>query len=144
MKTIFFKVLPIFMMSFLSSCDEAVDCIDNDGPVFKTAAILPDAVVGLDYDEMILVEVKNEPRDDDFQYYIESESRLPFGLELDNRGSTRRAYIRGIPTEPGEYRFTLFVRVYDDGFDPGFDSEPATGNLCFTTNRKEFILVVLP
>ncbi len=144
MKHYLLKLLPLLLISFLSSCDEVIDCIDNDGPEFRTEAKLSEATIGIEYDELILVEIKNEPRDDDFEYFFETETPLPKGITLDHGTYSRRVYLRGTPTEPGEYKFILFVRVFDSGGNSFGDSGDSTENLCYTTKRKEFTITVLP
>ena len=145
MKTIILTFTTTILTLLVTSCDSAIDaaidCIDNDGPGFLTASTLPAATVDLEYDMEIVAAVTNEPRDDRFDYEFTLQGHLPDGVFLETFGFSRRAYLRGTPTEPREYRFILSVEVVENA---PWSTPNETSHLCFTRHREEFTLIVLP
>ena len=143
MKKLLLMTSSVLLLIFLSSCDAvvdtAIDCIDNDGPEFLTDPILPAATANLEYETEIVAAVESEPRDDKFDYIFRLKGDLPEGVYLETFGYSRRAFLRGTPTQPGEYKFVLNVSVSD----LRYNSTP-TDHLCFTSHSQEFTLIVLP
>lgn len=123
--------------------DEIFDCLDDDGPVFNTSQ-LPPAVLNQYYSYVVMASIDNEPNDDQFDYSISLQGRLPDGLVMSRYGNDRTVIISGVPVEAGLFNITLYVEVsdpyesayqttnvYDDGDD-----------LCRTTHTQSYSLVV--
>ncbi len=117
--------------------DVASACIDLDGPEFTTDA-LPPAVLGQPYGAEVVVELVNEPYDDDFGYAFNVRGSLPAGLEVRQvRG--RRLEIAGVPTAPGTYEFVVFVSVSEPPRSP---EEPPV--LCWDAAERTYRIAVGP
>ena len=56
--------------------DAAIDCIDNDRPVLSPNT-LPDPILNQTYSELIQVSIRNEPRDDNFDFLFTTIGDLP-------------------------------------------------------------------
>lgn len=118
--------------------DHALDCLDDDGPVFDRA-ILAAPVLNQTYEETILVKIENEPRDDRFIYNMDFSGDLPEGITGRQDGTDgRRWFLRGTPIETGTFNFRLFVSVDE----PSGISEQNSG-LCYTSRSGDFELTVL-
>ncbi len=120
------------LVSLLSGCDSVLDCLDDDGPVFNKS-FLNVAVLNEVYTDSIQVSVRNEPRDDRFEYRFVLSGNLPQGLSYRTNG--RNFFIDGTPTESGLFPLSLFVEV-DDGLD-AIDS-----GLCFRSRSTDYRLNV--
>ncbi len=123
----------IGIATMLMGCDAVVDCLDNDGPVFRTTSLAP-ATLNQVYQETIRAAVNNEPFDDRFEYdFTIINGALPPGISTTQAG---RSYIfTGTPTELGTFNIEINVFV-DDGQD-AVDS-----GLCFRNRSREFSLIV--
>lgn len=123
----------IGIATMLVGCDAVVDCLDNDGPVFRTTSLAP-ATLNQVYQETIRAAVDNEPFDDRFEYDFNIVNGvLPAGLSTTQAG--RSFIFTGTPTELGTFNIEINVFV-DDGQD-AVDS-----GLCFRNRSREFSLVV--
>ena len=141
MKTILFSLSILFSLFALTSCDSALNCLDDDGPEFHTK-VISDAFENLEYEQEIIAAVDNEPRDDKFDYEFTFQGDLPEGVFFETFGYSRRARLKGTPLQAGTYNFRLTVRVYPAGNH--YASASDTLGLCYTTHSEEFTLVVLP
>ncbi len=118
----------------LIGCDAVLDCVDNDGPVFSTDPTLPAAILNQQYLQTIQASVRNEPRDDRFDYdFTIINGALPPGITTES--SSGLYTLRGTATELGTYNFEINVFI-DDGLDP------TSSGLCFRNRSREFELVV--
>ena len=125
--------LLVFVAGLLTGCDAILDCVDNDGPVFRTSA-LPTATLNQTYSETIEVSINNEPFDDRFDYEFSIiRGILPNGISTTEFANS--LLFRGTPIELGT--FELEINVFaDDGLD-SIDS-----NLCYRNRSRNFTLLV--
>ncbi len=117
-----------------SGCESAIDCLDNDGPVFITTEV-SNPVLNQVYTETITVEINNEPRDDNFQYEFGITGNLPAGVSSSSVG--RRYIFNGTPTEEGTFQFTVYVTVDDSVI-------PSESGLCFYNASRSYEITVQP
>jgi len=121
-----------------SSCEDVFDCIIERSPelpnkVFKIGQI------NQYYYEAFDAEIKNEPRDNDYEYYFDIVGELPNGFEL--LINFRTVSILGVPESEGVYEFTVFLDVvpplhYDeDGYE--YD-----GVMCSESTSKDYVIVI--
>lgn len=119
--------------------DNALDCLDSDGPEFDKRTI-ETPVLNQVYQDVVSVRIENEPRDDRFSYDIRVQGSLPAGLIAEQVPSTgRQLFISGTPTELGMFSFTLFVAV-----ENGVQGFSDTSGLCYTTRSRIFEVTVAP
>ncbi len=127
----------------LSGCDllldNALDCLDSDGPDFDTRELaMP--VLNQVYNEVLTARIENEPRDDRFDYRFELIGELPEGITWrQEEFFGRRAFFEGTPVELGTSEFTMLVAVEERDL---FSQE--NSGLCFTSRSRRFILDVQP
>lgn len=132
----------VLLSPLVSSCDilldQALDCIDDDGPVFNKS-ILASPVLNQVYNETITVTIENEPRDDRFLYDFNFSGSLPEGITGRQEGTNgRRWFLSGTPIETGTFEFRLYVSV-----DEPSRFEDENSGLCYTSRSGEFELTVL-
>jgi len=132
------KTVLIILLISLSACEDIIDCIFNVRPE------LPDKVLktgGVDqyYFEEFNAGIKNEPRDDDYDYYFEVYGDLPEGIDI--FFNKKNVTIKGTPTESGTFKFTLYLTVeppeyYD--FETGKYDNP----LCSDSTSKRYTITI--
>lgn len=121
----------------LTGCDHAIDCIDDDGPVFNQKTLTP-PILNQVYENQISVSIRNEPLDDQYRYDFSYTGTLPNGIST--RSAGRIFQFEGTPTELGAFEIEVFVQV---GGDNLFNEILADDSgLCFTTQRQKYILDV--
>lgn len=127
-------------ISFLcfTGCDEIIECIINKSPELPDK-ILKVGLVNSYYSDFINAEIKNEPRDDDYDYYFELYGKLPEGIEM--TVDYRRVYFEGIPTESGSFNFTIVLSV-----DPPLYYDDETGDyeddMCSYSTSKGYTITI--
>ncbi len=136
--------LPIFIfISFflITSCEDTLDCIINVRPVLAHKS-LETGLVGRYYSDVITAEIKNEPRDNDYDYFFDIRGNIPEGVEV--IFDYREVIIEGTPTRSGKYTFTIFLDVdphysyyYDD-----FGNERYDDALCTDNTSKTYTILV--
>jgi len=129
------RILPILCCFTLLGCEDFFDCLIAREPSIANKEF-PIATVGNYYEVSLNSEIKNEPRDNDYDYFFEV-SGLPEGM--DYSVDYRRLYIEGTPTESGFYRVNVRLDV-DGPFRNGFENEDE--RLCNYSTSKTYILEV--
>jgi hypothetical protein len=113
----------IFLCSFYS-CDEVIECILKIEPEIHTKPMM----VGQVYDEyydVITAEVRNEPNDNDYNYFFDVRGELPPGVSY--QINYRNIEFYGVPLSAGIYRFEVELTIELDTYDE-YDSSPACGD----------------
>ena len=110
--------------------DAAIDCIDNDRPVLSPN-ILPDPILNQTYSELIQVSIRNEPRDDNFDFLFTTTGDLPEGIQMESSGRDFRLF--GTPIELGDFSFSVRVEVRGT---PGSFND--TSGLCLTVDTNSY------
>ena len=110
--------------------DAAIDCIDNDRPVLSPN-ILPDPILNQTYSELIRVSIRNEPRDDNFDFLFTTIGDLPEGIQVESAGRDFRLF--GTPIELGDFSFSVRVEVRGT---PGSFND--TSGLCLTVDTNSY------
>jgi hypothetical protein len=117
-------LLILLSTGLLTSCDilldQALDCIDDDRPVFDLS-VLPQAILNQEYDTTVTASIKREANDDWYNYAFKIEGDLPHGILMSSDRGSRYALFSGTPTELGEFGFLLKVIVTEP--DSYFDYE---------------------
>ncbi len=134
--------LLVFISFFLfTSCEDTLDCIINVRPVLSQKS-LEVGLVDRFYSEKITAEIKNEPRDNDYDYYFDISGEIPEGLNV--VFDYRDVIIEGTPLKSGRYSFTIYLDVeapysyyYDD-----FGNERYNDNLCSSSTSKRYTIAI--
>lgn len=133
----------IILLSFftITSCENVIDCIINVRPVLSEKRL---AIGGVNqyYSEIISAEIKNEPRDNAYEYYYSISGNIPDGLKVVI--DYRDIYIEGTPTKAGRYTFTVHLDVdppngyyYDE-----FGNERYDDSLCSDSTSKTYTIAI--
>ena len=130
----------ILAFLFVSSCEAILeelidDCNSYNYPIIKSK----DLQVGYRnqfYSDFVKAEVKNDPHDDDYDYYFEVSSELPNGIDWSVAG--RKLILEGTPAEVGVFIFKveLWVEVPQEWYNLGTEPE----QLCTDYTSKEFVI----
>jgi hypothetical protein len=133
----------LMIVCVISSCDEivneilgeAVDCVFPLKPQLR--ARLDDGKQGEVYSGMITASVKNSTDEDGFDYALELLGYLPEGIQYTI--FNRNIRLSGIPTESGDFRFTVEAEIYDN-------REESDDGICLGNNSvsKEYVLKIVP
>jgi len=133
-------LLLVFSLFSFTNCEDFLDCIVNRRPE------LPNKEFGVGdlqtyYYEEFDAQIKNEPRDNDYDYEFEIQGNLPEGLQM--VVNYRTVSIEGLPTFPGTYTFTVFLYVYPPvNYD--FDTNQYDDPLCSESTSKEYTITINP
>ena len=135
------RILAPFLALTLCACDAlidtALDCIDSDGPEFDKKS-LATPILNQEYNDKVTVSIRNEPRDNRFNYTFSHQGELPQGLEANYQtGGSRDVFFTGTPTELGTFQYSLFVSVEEPGVPDDFNS-----GLCYRNNSITYELTV--
>lgn len=134
----------ILLISFFSftSCEDILDCIINVRPELhdKTLAI---GNVDEFYSENITAEIKNEVRDNDYDYYFNVSGQLPEGIEV-FYDTYREVFFEGVPKESGRFRITVSLEVValQDFYYDDFGNERYHDPLCSDNTSKTYYLAI--
>lgn len=122
----------------LSSCDIA-ECIIDRYPQFSSKS-LPVATVNQEYEATLQVDIHSSNQDDEYNYSVGLEGRLPPGLSLQTSG--RDVLFTGTPTALGDFSFTLnlYAEPRDSGY--GFNFDDQASDLCDDRISQEFVISV--
>jgi hypothetical protein len=96
------------LLTFLSliSCQDILECIINRHPELSNQP-LASAQVDQLYSETITAQIKNEPLDDNYDYYFSIDGELPSGIEY--YIEYRAIILEGIPLVSGSYSFKVML-----------------------------------
>jgi hypothetical protein len=132
------KLLPLVFCFLVLGCEDIVDCIFNKRPEIPNKSFNV-GYVNHFYSDEFTSEIKNEPRDDDYDYYYEVSGDLPEGIEIYT--DYRTLILEGTPLEQGRFRFTIYLDV-----DPPEYYDEDTGqyedSLCSDSTSKEFTITI--
>ena len=129
------RIFLIIICTFLFyGCEDALSCIipkkpelnNNEFPIGSTETY---------YYTEVEAEIRNEPRDNDYDYYFDFEEPLPPGL--DYFVNYRTISIEGVPELPGTYQITLLLYV-----EGPFRDDDVENILCENSTSKTFTLIV--
>jgi hypothetical protein len=130
------KLLPLFLLSFLVfGCTADGLCIIPREPELRNKQF-PIASTESYYYIDVDAGIRNEPRDNDYDYYFEVIG-IPAGM--DYFINYRTVSIEGTPIEAGTYEITVFVEV-DGPFRNNFNEQP--DRLCNYSTSKTYTLIV--
>jgi hypothetical protein len=131
----YFKVLPLLLCFILLSCDDVFECIIGRNPSLPNKQFPIGTTEGYYYVDLS-AEIKNEPRDNDYDYYFHVEG-LPLGM--DYFVNYRTISLEGTPEETGVYEVTIYLDV-DGPFRNDFDDNPDL--LCNYSTSKSYTLII--
>ncbi len=141
MKRPLHKLLLFIGLTLCFSCDDVLDClIFSKEPELPNKAFKVGSINSYYYDEFD-AEIKNEPRDNDYGYEFDIEGTLPIGVEA--YYDFRTFYLEGIPEEPGEFNFTVYVYV-DPPLRYDADTDSYEEDMCLTWTSKAYTLFINP
>ena len=139
------KKLPssFLVLSFLLliSCQDALECIINKHPELSNQA-LSSAQVDQFYSDTITAQIKNEPSDDNYNYYFSIDGALPKGI--DYYIDYRTIFLEGTPLVSGTYNFTvrLTVEQSDNYIEECENKLNDCDGLCGDTASQAYTLLV--
>ena len=139
------KKLPssFLVLSFLLliSCQDALECIINKHPELSNQA-LSSAQVDQFYSDTITAQIKNEPSDDNYNYYFSIDGALPRGI--DYYIDYRTIFLEGTPLVSGTYNFTvrLTVEQSDNYIEECENKLNDCDGLCGDTASQAYTLLV--
>ncbi|WP_412561119.1 hypothetical protein [Winogradskyella sp. MIT101101] len=137
------KLFPILLITVLFfGCDDFLDCVAGRNPSLPDKTF-PIASTSTYYYVDISAEIKNEPRDNNYDYFFEiNEADLPEGVGyfINNRIIS----FEGLPVETGTFEIEVYLYVegpvnveYDDDGDAYY-----TDTLCNHSTQKTYTLIV--
>ena len=130
-----FRFVPILIGLFLFfGCDDVLSCIVPREPELKNNKF-PIGSTETYYYAEVNAEIRNEPQDNDYDYYFDFEEPLPPGL--DYYVNYRTISIEGQPELPGIYQITLLLYV-----EGPFRDAAENVLLCENSISKTFTLIV--
>ena len=133
----------IFMLTLLSfiSCQDILECIINRHPELPNKT-LELAQVNQFYTESIQAEIKNEPLDNNYDYYFSIDGNLPRGI--DYYVDYRTIVFEGEPYLAGTYKFTIRLSVeqsynYSEECENNFND---CDGLCSESTSQVYTIIV--
>lgn len=135
-------IILLFSFFSLTNCEDIVDCIINVRPELADKALATGSFDNYYYDR-ITAQIKNEPRDNDYEYYFNVVGKLPRGIEVIYYD--REVVFEGTPLETGRFSFEIFLEV-----NPYYNTYNYDGNgnayyddaLCTDNTSKLYTLIV--
>lgn len=132
------NILFVLVFVLCLSCENILECIINRSPEIPDTSFDVGNVNGYYYQELTS-EIKNEPRDDAYDYSYEIYGNLPDGLEM--FANHRTLSIEGMPQASGTFTFTIYLYVdppeyYDE------DSGKYEDALCSRSTSKKFSIII--
>lgn len=132
--------LLLIVFSFIS-CQDIIECIINRRPEL-TSKTLAVAQVNQFYTETITADIKNEPLDDNYDYYFSIDGELPRGIVYVIE--ERRIVLEGTPLDSGSYKFKVWLSA-----EQSYNYSEACENrlndcdgLCEESTSKVYTIVV--
>lgn len=130
------KFIFVFVLVIISfGCEDPLNCIIPKEPELKTNGFPVGSTTSYYYAE-IKAEIRNEPRDNDYDYYFDV-SELPLGM--DYYVNYRTLSIEGNPLEAGTYKVMVYLDV-DGPFRNNFNEEPDI--LCDYSTSKTYTIII--
>ncbi len=136
--TALFLLVSLFTFS---GCEDIVDCIINVRPELRNDD-LDRAYLDEYYFDAVTAEIKNEPNDNDYDYYFSVSGRVPRGIDVIYE--RRRVVFEGVPREKGTYtiKVSLEVEALNGYYYDDFGNERYDDPLCSDNTSKTYTLVV--
>lgn len=131
-KQLFLLLLCSFIM--FSGCDNILDCVTNKRPQIHDADF-KSGQTGIYYYQEVTTEIKNEPRDNDYDYYYELYGELPEGIQM--FVNFRTVSFEGTPEVEGRFYFTLELYV-----EPAFSEDGFEEAMCSDFTSKDFSISI--
>ena len=136
------KLIPVIFCFLLFGCEDCFDCIAGRNPSL-TDTTFPMATTSSYYYVDIFAEIKNEPRDDNYDYFFDIDvNHLPEGM--DYFINNRIVSFEGQPLETGTFNIEVFLYVegpinveYDNDGNAYYED-----TLCNNSAFKTYTLVV--
>lgn len=128
-------ILVLISLVLFVGCSDPINCIIPREPELDNKTF-PIASLENYYYVELNAEIRNEPRDDDYDYYFEVEG-LPQGM--DYYVNYRTISVEGTPEFSGTYEITIYVYV-EGPFRPIINEQPDI--LCNYSTSKTYILIV--
>jgi hypothetical protein len=133
------QTFPIILLLFLiTSCENFFDCIINVRPELPNK-VFKRGTMNVFYSDELRAGIKNEPRDDDYDYYFEVYDDLPQGIEIYTEYNN--IYFEGVPLENGTFTFTLFLSV-DPPVTYDYETDRYDDPLCTDSTSKTYTIVI--
>lgn len=123
----------------LSGCENPLDCLVDDRPVFNLAS-LEQPVLNQEFNASIGVSIKNDTLDDDYRYTWTLSGNLPPGISY--RIDHRDLIFSGTATALGNYPYN--VRVHVDDKDDWTGTAQRAANLCRQSADRNLSMNVAP
>ncbi len=132
------KIIFFLCCFLLISCEDILECIINQRPEIPNKNF-DSGYANHFYSDSFTSEIKNEPQDNDYDYYYEFYGDLPEGLEFYT--DYRKVIIEGTPLEQGTFEFTIYLDVdppmyYDE------DSGQYEDTLCTSSASRDFSITI--
>lgn len=124
-----------FMVLLFFGCSDLLTCIIPKEPELGNKEF-PIGSINTYYYVDLDAGIRNEPRDNDYDYFFDVEG-LPLGLSY--YVNFRTISIEGLPIEPGTYDITIYLEV-DGPFRNQDDDVPEM--LCGYTTSKTYNLII--
>ncbi|WP_055446469.1 hypothetical protein [Lacinutrix mariniflava] len=133
-----YSILFCISLITLVGCEDLLDCIINRSPELPEK-YLESGRVGYVYFQEITAGIKNEPRDDIYDYNFEIYGDIPDGLEVSI--DFRTLFIEGTPNDSGRYEFTIALNVgppeyYDE------ETEDYENSMCSTSTSMDYEIII--
>ncbi|MEM9679642.1 MAG: hypothetical protein AAF901_04905 [Bacteroidota bacterium] len=133
-----YLLIAIVLSSLCFSCEDLFDCI------IGRSASLPDKTFPIGeenvfYSVELSAEIKNEPDDNNYDYFFDIYDDLPRGL--DYYVDYRVLIIEGIPEETGVFEVTVHLWV-DGPIFVDFNSGRADDRLCDSGISKTYTIII--
>ena len=134
MKISHYLPFSLIVLLFLG-CSDLLSCVIPREPELRDKEF-PVGSINTYYYVDVDAGIRNEPRDNDYDYFFDVEG-LPLGL--DYFVNYRTISIEGLPNEPGTYDITIFLEV-DGPFRNQDDENPEM--LCGYQTSKTYSLII--
>ena len=133
-----FSILFCISIITLVGCEEIIECVINRSPDLPEKQ-LESGRVGYVYYQEITADIKNEPRDNIYDYNFQIYGDIPDGLEVNI--DFRTLYIEGIPNDTGRYEFTIALDVdppeyYDE------ETQEYENSMCSTSTSMDYEIII--
>lgn len=133
----------IILLSFftLTNCENVVDCIINVRPELSNN-ILEVGEVDRFYYDKITAQIKNEPNDNNYDYYFDIVGEVPRGLDIIY--NYREVAFEGVPLEAGRFSFKVYLDVesYNNYYYDDFGNRYYDDELCTNNTQKTYTIII--
>ena len=135
------KSVVFAVVILLGGCDD-INCIVDTYPQFSRDSLAV-ATLNQEYEDTLQVDIHSSIDDDDYDYRVTLEGRLPPGLSLQTSSSNRKVFFTGTPTQLGNFTFTLHLFAEPGNPGLGFNFGDQAPDLCDGETSQEFAISVV-